>query len=95
MSSRNAYLTPDQRAVAATLRRVLMDCARRILKKDKIARVLDDGSADIESTGFVLDYLEARHAHTLAKVETLKDGPLRLLVAARLGTTRLIDNVPV
>jgi pantoate--beta-alanine ligase len=57
--------------------------------------VLDEGSAEIESVGFTVDYLEARHADTLAKVETLKDGPIRLLVAARLGATRLIDNVAV
>jgi pantoate--beta-alanine ligase len=95
MSSRNAYLTEAQRGVAATLYRVLADCARRIAAKEQIARVLDDGAAEIESVGFTLDYLEARHADSLAKVETLADGPLRLLVAARLGTTRLIDNVAV
>ena len=57
--------------------------------------MLDEGSAEIESVGFTIDYLEARHADSLAKVETIKDGPLRLLVAARLGATRLIDNVAV
>jgi pantoate--beta-alanine ligase len=95
MSSRNAYLTPEQRAAAPVLHRVLKDCARRIAGKENIARVLDEGSAEIESTGFTLDYLEARHADTLAKVEALKDGPIRLLVAARIGATRLIDNVAV
>ena len=74
---------------------MLKDCARRIAGKEHIARVLDEGTAEIESAGFTLDYLEARHADTLAKVETLKDGPLRLLVAARIGSTRLIDNVAV
>jgi pantoate--beta-alanine ligase len=43
----------------------------------------------------VLDYLEARHADTLAPVSSAQDGRLRLLVAARLGRTRLIDNVAV
>jgi pantoate--beta-alanine ligase len=95
MSSRNAYLTDAQRATAATLYRVLKDCARRIANKEQLARVLDEGSREIESVGFAVDYLEARNADTLAKVETLKDGPLRLLVAARLGATRLIDNVAV
>ena len=84
-----------QRGVAATLHRVLKDCARRIAGKEKIARVLDEGAAEIESVGFTLDYLEARHADSLAKVETIKDGPLRLLVAGRLGSTRLIDNIAV
>jgi pantoate--beta-alanine ligase len=57
--------------------------------------VLDEGAAAIESAGFLVDYLEARHAGTLAKVEALAGGPIRLLVAARLGATRLIDNVAV
>jgi len=95
MSSRNAYLTDAQRGVAATLHRVLKDCARRIANKEHLVRVLDEGLHDIESVGFTVDYLEARHADSLAKVETLKDGPIRLLVAARLGATRLIDNVAV
>jgi pantoate--beta-alanine ligase len=95
MSSRNAYLTDAQRSVAATLHRVLKDCARRIARREHVARVLDEGAAEIEAAGFMIDYLEARNAESLAKVETLKDGPLRLLVAARLGATRLIDNVAV
>jgi pantoate--beta-alanine ligase len=95
MSSRNAYLSDEQRDVAATLHRVLTTCARRIAAKEHIVRVLDEGSAEIESVGFALDYLEARNANTLAKIETLSDGPIRLLVAARLGATRLIDNVAV
>jgi pantoate--beta-alanine ligase len=95
MSSRNAYLTEAQRSVAATLHRVLKDCARRIANKEHLVRVLDEGANEIESVGFTVDYLEARHADSLAKVETLKDGPIRLLVAARLGATRLIDNVAV
>ena len=95
MSSRNAYLDDAQRAAAATLYRTLKDCARRIAAGEHIVRVLDEGMAEIETAGFTIDYLEARHADSLAKVETVKDGPLRLLVAARLGATRLIDNVAV
>ena len=59
------------------------------------ARVLDDGAAAIERSGFVLDYLEARHAETLAPLSSRADGPIRLLVAARIGKTRLIDNIAV
>ena len=95
MSSRNAYLSAEQREVAATLHRVLTDCARRIANQEHVARVLDEGSAAIETAEFMLDYLEARHADSLIKVQSLTDGPLRLLVAARLGSTRLIDNVAV
>ena len=95
MSSRNAYLTDAQRGAAATLNRVLKDCARRIAAQEQIVRVLDEGAAEIEAVGFTVDYLEARNADSLAKVDTIKDGPLRLLVAARIGATRLIDNVAV
>jgi pantoate--beta-alanine ligase len=42
-----------------------------------------------------LDYLEARHAETLAPIVSPKDGPVRLLVAAKIGHTRLIDNIAV
>jgi pantoate--beta-alanine ligase len=95
MSSRNAYLSAAERAAAPTLYRVLQDSAGRIAAGERIARVLDEGGRTIEQAGFALDYLEARHAETLGKVESVKDGPLRLLTAARLGRTRLIDNVAV
>ena len=49
----------------------------------------------IEEAGFAVDYYEARHAETLSRVESPADGPLRLLVAARIGKTRLIDNIAV
>ncbi|MBV9462502.1 MAG: pantoate--beta-alanine ligase, partial [Bradyrhizobium sp.] len=49
----------------------------------------------IRQAGFALDYLEVRHAETLAPVASIEDGPLRILVAAKLGTTRLIDNMAV
>ena len=45
--------------------------------------------------GFKLDYFEVRHAETLAPIGSVKDGPVRILVAAKLGKTRLIDNVGV
>jgi len=57
--------------------------------------VLEEGRVAIAHAGFALDYLEARHADTLAPVESPKDGPIRLLVAARIGQKRLIDNVGV
>jgi pantoate--beta-alanine ligase len=49
----------------------------------------------VTESGFALDYLEARHAETLAPIAALSEGPIRLLVAARIGATRLIDNVAV
>jgi pantoate--beta-alanine ligase len=95
LSSRNAYLSAEERAVAPTLARVLKAAAVRIKKGEPIARVLEDGLAEITAAGFVVDYLEARHALTLQPIAARKDGPIRLLVAARLGKTRLIDNIAV
>jgi pantoate--beta-alanine ligase len=92
MSSRNAYLTPAERAVAPVLHRTLKSCARRISAGSSLARILADGRKAITAAGFALDYLEARNADTLAPVRGRADGPIRLLVAARLGKTRLIDN---
>ena len=95
LSSRNAYLSAGERAVAPMLYRVLKGCAVRIKNGEKLDHVLNVGRIEIDVAGFVLDYLEARHAVTLAPVSSPKDGPIRLLVAARLGKTRLIDNVAV
>jgi pantoate--beta-alanine ligase len=95
LSSRNAYLSPAERAAAPVLHRVLMDCAERIAARQPIAAVLSQGHATIAQAGFVVDYLEARQAETLAPAASPADGPLRLLVAARIGNTRLIDNVAV
>jgi pantoate--beta-alanine ligase len=95
LSSRNLYLSPDERAVAPTLHRVLAACAKKIAAGKPIGSVLGEGRAAIMQAGFTLDYLEARHAETLAPVASSKERPLRLLVAARLGKTRLIDNVAV
>lgn len=95
MSSRNVYLTPEQRQTAPTLYRAMKQVAK-LLKAGKSAdAAIKVGSQIITSAGFALDYLEARHAETLAPVRSLKDGPIRLLVAARIGTTRLIDNIAV
>jgi pantoate--beta-alanine ligase len=95
LSSRNAYLTASERAVAPTLHRVLKDCAGKIARGEFLPRVLDEGGAGMERAGFVLDYFEARHAKTLKPIGSIADGRARLLVAARLGKTRLIDNLAV
>lgn len=95
LSSRNVYLSTAERAAAPMLHRVLKACATRIKNGEKIDRVLNVGRIEIDVAGFALDYLEARHAVTLAPIVSLQDGPVRLLVAARLGKTRLIDNIAV
>jgi pantoate--beta-alanine ligase len=95
LSSRNTYLSQVERAAAPALYRVLTDCAARIKRGDLMAQALDEGGAAIEQAGFALDYFEARHADTLRKIEGDTTGPFRLLVAARIGRTRLIDNIAV
>lgn len=95
LSSRNVYLSPAERAVAPTLFRVLKAAAARIAKNEPIEMVLEEGQAEIARAGFAVDYLEARHALSLAPIASPKDGPIRLLVAAKLGKTRLIDNLGV
>jgi len=95
LSSRNAYLSKPERAVAPSLQRVLKASAARIKNGEPIEMVLEESRAEIGRAGFALDYLEARHALTLAPVVSRKDGPIRLLVAAKIGKTRLIDNLGV
>jgi pantoate--beta-alanine ligase len=94
LSSRNRYLAPSERAVAPLLYRVLADCAKQIAASGLIGPALNAGRATIMEAGLVLDYLELRHAETLAPMAA-GNGPMRLLVAARVGKTRLIDNVAV
>ncbi len=95
LSSRNAYLAVAERRVAPTLYRVLKTSAARIRQREPIEMVLEEGQAEIARAGFALDYLEARHALTLAPVTSRKNVPIRLLVAAKIGKTRLIDNLGV
>lgn len=95
MSSRNVYLSPEERQTAPILYRAMKASARRIKAGEPIAPAMAGGAEMIEAAGFALDYYEVRHAETLAEVTSREDGPLRILVAARLGTTRLIDNVAV
>ncbi|WP_297256247.1 pantoate--beta-alanine ligase [Bosea sp. (in: a-proteobacteria)] len=93
MSSRNRYLSPEQRALAPLLHRVMQELAIRIRNRDDLFKAVAEAQEAIITAGFELDYLEARHAETLAPVTSLADGPIRLLIAARIGGTRLIDNI--
>jgi pantoate--beta-alanine ligase len=93
MSSRNVYLNADERAAAPTLHRTLRDCAARIARGEDAAATLAAGRAAIVAAGFALDYLELREAASLAPADGSGEGALRLLVAARIGGTRLIDNI--
>ena len=95
MSSRNVYLSESERQTAPTLYRTLKASAADIKGGETLESVLAAGRAKTELAGFAVDYFEARHALTLQPVTTRKDGPIRLLIAAKLGKTRLIDNIAV
>jgi pantoate--beta-alanine ligase len=92
MSSRNVYLSAGDRATAVTLSRVLRESAESIRGGVEIASAVSRASEKIAAAGFALDYFEARNAASLAPAASLADGPIRLLVAAKIGKTRLIDN---
>ena len=98
MSSRNRYLSAEERRIAPALFGILTRAAADICagRGRDLNRVLDEARSALTDVGFVIDYVEARDAETLAQVEGgFGAAPLRLLAAARLGTTRLIDNVAV
>ena len=95
MSSRNAYLSPEERATAPALHRVLQDTAAKLRAGADADVATREGIAAILAAGFgSVDYLELRAADTLEPLPRL-DRPGRLIVAARLGRARLIDNIPV
>ncbi len=95
LSSRNAYLTPQERAIAPELHDTLEKAAAAIRSGTLAVTALAEARAHLEGLGFDVDYVELRDADTLAAVTDRQSERLRLLVAARLGRTRLIDNIAV
>jgi pantoate--beta-alanine ligase len=95
MSSRNVYLSPEERRAAPVLFQTMKETAHRLRAGDDLAAAQRGGEERITAAGFAVDYFEARHAETLAPVASIREGPLRILVAARIGSTRLIDNITV
>lgn len=95
LSSRNAYLNPDERMRAPFLHRTLAAAATAIGDGELAMTALEEARQHLRSSGFDIDYLELRDAATLAPVADQAREPMRLLAAVRLGHTRLIDNVPV
>ncbi len=93
MSSRNVYLSPEERSIAPLLHRVLNEAASAIAAGEKAHDILAYGRQRIEQGGFMIDYLEWRDGVTLG--DATRPRASRLLVAARLGRTRLIDNLAV
>lgn len=95
MSSRNAYLKPDERRVAGQLNRILKDAAARARAGQAIADAEMQASSALLAAGFQsVDYVAIRDAASLAPLTTLS-APARILAAAKIGTTRLIDNMAV
>ena len=95
MSSRNAYLTPEQRGNAAALPRAMREALATMAAGTPAAQALDTLRAALLASGFdSVDYAELRDEGTLAPVDELREDA-RLFVAARIGGTRLIDNVGV
>ena len=96
MSSRNRYLSPDQRAAAASLPRAMRAAIAAIEGGADVAASLAGLQAGIIAAGFAsADYVVLADTITLAPLAELGDAPARLLVAARIGGTRLIDNMAV
>lgn len=95
LSSRNRYLSAEERAVAPRLHAVLRDIAQAVRGGDATAPALARGIAALAAAGFApVQYLSVNDAETLAPLDRVA-GPARVLVAAYLGRTRLIDNIAV
>ena len=98
-SSRNVYLSDEERRVAPVLYQALKQVAARLRAGGKPEAAIAGGARMITAAGLALDYLELRDAETLAPVTASKgngkNAARRLLVAATLGKTRLIDNIAV
>jgi pantoate--beta-alanine ligase len=95
LSSRNAYLSADERRAALALPRALQEAGAQIVAGARIGPVLEQAKAMLLQAGFAsVDYVALVDAATLEPLQVLdKEG--RMLAAARMGTTRLIDNFPV
>lgn len=96
MSSRNRYLDTEQRAAAAALPQVLGTAAQTISDGHQpIWQAKAVAENELQLAGFKIDYIEVVDAVTLTPIDVLTDRPARILVAARIGGTRLIDNMAV
>jgi len=95
LSSRNRYLTAAERQNAPALYRALNEAAAKIAAGAAIGEVLQQARQAVGRAGLRPDYFEARNAETLRPLTGTGGEPIRLLVAAQLGTTRLIDNIAV
>jgi pantoate--beta-alanine ligase len=94
LSSRNAYLSPSERKIASRLNVVLKEACRRARERD-IGAAESWAAGSLREAGFdPVDYIAIRDAETLVPIKTL-ERPARILAAAKIGRTRLIDNMAV
>jgi pantoate--beta-alanine ligase len=96
MSSRNLNLATGHRRIAPSLNRILRDTSLTLANGRAAGPVLEQAAQRLLDTGFDhVDYVQLRHAESLAPLAALDGRPARLLAAAHLGGVRLIDNIPV
>ncbi len=97
LSSRNAYLTPAERTVAAALNRTLAEAGRRVRAGEAVAAAEAAAVDALLAAGFrQVDYVEIRRPDDLGRLgPSAISGPARILAAAFLGRTRLIDNMAI
>jgi pantoate--beta-alanine ligase len=96
LSSRNRYLSPDDRRRATVLPEAMRQAVERIERGEQVSVVLEALKRTLIEGGFAsVDYTELADVESLVLLDQLRDRPARLLVAARIGGTRLIDNMPV
>lgn len=95
MSSRNAYLSDYERVVAPLMHKTLQETAEALRVSGDVETCLRKARRALNKASFRVDYVEARNAETLKKLMGTSDEPIRLLAAASLGKTRLIDNIAV
>ena len=94
LSSRNAYLTADERAAALALPTALNKAAEMIRAGNDVAQTLANATADVLAAGFArVDYFALADAVTLEELHHFDGKQARLLAAAKIGKTRLIDNL--
>lgn len=96
LSSRNRYLSAEERAIAPALNAAITTLARDVAGGANVKTATKAAVRSVLARGFTkVDYIEVRDAETLAPVARAGERPLRVLAAAWLGSTRLIDNVAV
>ncbi|WP_350334644.1 pantoate--beta-alanine ligase [Coralliovum pocilloporae] len=95
LSSRNAYLSDEERRKATRLILTLRETAIALKAGRDTQTALDEAIARLTEVGFKVDYVALRNAETLAEIRDRTEEPGRLLAAAWMGKTRLIDNIPV